>query len=157
MKNPLPLIGLLFLSFTAQAQETITFKEYGFQDAEPDVQIVALANGDSLHMSRYYFHSVSDSPDWPAALLYCQGNDVWRAGRRLFASGTCTRRDADGDLQQTAWEWPPDATGGPIRVVAGTGKYAELLDCEGEWRNLDVFADVQNRWVNESTMTCTRK
>lgn len=156
MKYVLPLLALLFLPLAVHAQETITFKEYGFMDHEPDVQVVALANGDSLRMSRYYFYQVSDSPDWPTKLLYCQGNGVWRAGKRLFSSGTCTHGDDDGDLLQEVWEWPPDTTGGPFRIVGGTGKYADL-DCVGAWQSVEGFADVENRFLNTSTLTCTRK
>ncbi len=137
------LITLLMFVFSAEAQQVVNFDAYGYTDIEPDIQVVPLAGGDTLYMTRYYYHQVSDSPDWPPALLYCHSNQITRDGEQLFAAGTCTRRDADGDLQLFAWEWPVTDSGnarGTHRYTFGTGKYAGLK-CVGEWQSSDTFAD----------------
>ena len=155
----LATVAISFLAMPLQAQETYTSHGYGFTDIEPDTQVIPLAGGDTLYLSRYYFHDIPDSPDRTPGLLYCQGSRITRDGDHLFASGTCTRRDVDGDLHQTAWDWPAgdnETANGTFRTVFGTGSFASL-ECEGEWQSTDAFADLSSRWINTSTTTCTSK
>ena len=144
------LVTCIVFPASLQAQQTVKFTEYGFEDHPIDINTIELANGDTLTTGRFYHYIVPSTEGWLTAAQYCVSTRVSRNGQLLLGSGSCVRTDTDGDYYGVLW------TTDGWKTLPGTGKY-ENLQCEGNTTLTDQFSGVSGRFINQSEMTCAER
>jgi hypothetical protein len=92
----LALASLLVLPASLQAQQTVKFTEYGFEDHPIDINTMELANGDTLTTGRFYHFVVPSTEGDHYSLVWTM--DGWNT---VAGTGKYENLQCDGKTVQT--------------------------------------------------------